>query len=322
MRFRLPLTVVVAALSAASACKKSEPRSQPSGTAPARDATAGTAGQAVEAGLDTSTPTPATGPLAQPFFWEISKGGKRTYLLGTIHLGVTSERLPASVQSRFDSAKSFAMETDISDPSLLSAVMRDDGTTLDQELGADYWKKLEQVLGEALAGGVKGLKASAVATLVAIQGLPMTDPMDMALMRKAKAANKKVVYLEKATDQQALLDKWMDVRALKAMLDDIENTRTRNRQLLAVYEAGDEQRLVALGEDKASWQAMGRSEQELAQAMEELLFARNRAWVPAIEALHGKDAFIAVGAMHLVGSKSVIELLRARGFEVNRVTGP
>ena len=50
------------------------------------------------------------------------------------------------------------------------------------------------------------------------------------------------------------------------------------------------------------------------------LTRRNAAWVPKIDALikNGGTYFVVVGAGHLVGDKSVIALLRAKGYEVER----
>jgi len=48
-----------------------------------------------------------------------------------------------------------------------------------------------------------------------------------------------------------------------------------------------------------------------------LLTDRNRAWVPAVEKLlqGDRDAIVIVGAGHLVGKESVVELLARKGFK-------
>ena len=57
--------------------------------------------------------------------------------------------------------------------------------------------------------------------------------------------------------------------------------------------------------------------------MDELLFQRNAAWIPALEKLIDTgSAFVAVGAMHLSGPRSVLDLLAQRGYTVARVTAP
>ena len=52
-----------------------------------------------------------------------------------------------------------------------------------------------------------------------------------------------------------------------------------------------------------------------------LVLTRNRSWVPALERMlaDGQRHLVVVGALHLVGDDSVIELSRARGHAVERV---
>ena len=118
------------------------------------------------------------------FFYAIEKDGKTTHLLGTMHMGVDPARLPDSVYAALGGAKQFAMETNIMDPSLLSSLQRDDGKTLEDELGPDYWKKLETALGAQMANGLKNMKASTAAAVLELKGLPMTQPMDLVLLQK------------------------------------------------------------------------------------------------------------------------------------------
>jgi uncharacterized protein YbaP (TraB family) len=43
--------------------------------------------------------------------------------------------------------------------------------------------------------------------------------------------------------------------------------------------------------------------------------------VPELEQLHAAGgAFVAVGAMHLIGKRSVLDMLRQRGYQVTRLT--
>jgi uncharacterized protein YbaP (TraB family) len=54
-----------------------------------------------------------------------------------------------------------------------------------------------------------------------------------------------------------------------------------------------------------------------------VLYARNRALADTLapHLKHG-GAFVAIGAAHLVGPRSVTELLRARGWKITRVNAP
>ena len=53
---------------------------------------------------------------------------------------------------------------------------------------------------------------------------------------------------------------------------------------------------------------------------ESLLFARNRNWIPQIEQMlnRDRDTLIVVGAGHLAGEESVIQLLKQKGYRVRR----
>ena len=51
---------------------------------------------------------------------------------------------------------------------------------------------------------------------------------------------------------------------------------------------------------------------------ERLLVARNRAWLPKIEALFSRPrhAFVVVGAAHLVGPDGLLAMLKAKGYQL------
>ena len=55
-------------------------------------------------------------PLAAPFLWEVSKGKDKSYLFGTIHVGVDADKdLPPSVWQAFSDSPCFVMEADQSE---------------------------------------------------------------------------------------------------------------------------------------------------------------------------------------------------------------
>jgi hypothetical protein len=307
MRVRPIAALLATVLAVAAGCKKEEK-----------------AAPAAEAARDAATsPADSADHLPKPFLWKVEKAGTVNYVFGTMHLGVDASRsLPPWLWAIFDGAKAFAMEADATDSSLVAAIMRSDGTTLDQELGPDYWAKLEKVVTPQMAAGLKTMKASAAAVFVTLQGLPMTSPMDLVLANRAKEAGRPITYLEDARMQQALVDKWLDARALKAMLDDPEAVKAKNIELLGAYRAGDDGKLTALISDQTQWKDMGLSQAEALKAMDEMLYARNRAWIAPLEGLFAPGgAFVAVGVGHLVGEQNVLELLAKKGYTITRVTG-
>lgn len=323
-----PFAVAVTCLLATAACKKSQPQATPGSQAPQPEAVAeapaptpAPAAASPDDPWTAATQGPKRDPLPRAMFWSVTKDGKTTYLLGTMHMGVDAEaRLPQIVFDKLDAAPVFALETNTSDPAILGMGARASGTLRD-DLGPDYWKKLEALVEPALLTGLNKMKPAMTVAMLSMRGLPQTPPMDGVLLARAQRGNKEIVYLEAATKQAALLDKWLDVRSLKAILDDPKKGEENTRQMLAAYLSGDDAKLVALSDaQKADQLKAGITEAEYKQSMDEMLYDRNASWIPGIEKLHARGGgFVAVGALHLVGKRSVLDLLAAKGYRVDRV---
>ena len=304
--------VVAVVLAAVASCDKGKGRAS-SEVAPV-----------TQGGSDSSDPwstqAPAKDPLTKPLLWRLEKDGNTSYLFGTMHMGVDpTARLPEVVWQKLDEKPTFAMETDTSGK---LEIQRTDGTTLKDELGPEYWKKLEVALGPAQAKQLITLKPMIPATLLAMRGLPRTAAMDGVLSAHATNHNKKIVYLEPLDLQITVLEKWMNARALKDMLDDLDGTEQRAKQMLAAYVEGDGGKLMAVFDaERARWKELGRPESEFDEQMDDLLYKRNASWIEPIEKLHAAGGgFIAVGAAHALGPRSVPELLEKKGYKVTRVT--
>jgi uncharacterized protein YbaP (TraB family) len=317
---RLRTSLLLAVVAAASACKSEK---APAARPPADPITqSGSAKQAPRGEPDPwMKQAPSEAPLAHPLLWSVEKDGTATYFLGTMHLGVEPDRLPKLVWSKFDAAPTFAMETDLADPSI-GDMQRPAGKHLHAELSDAEWKKLEQALTPDVAQRLDALKPMVAATMLSMRGLPMTAPMDGVLLGRAKNQHKQLVYLEPAAKEEALLEKWMDMRALKDMLDDLELGQQRAKDMLAAYVAGDDHKLLALADsERDEWLKRGHDPAEYEREMDEMLYDRNASWIAPIEKLHAAGGgFVATGALHLVGKRSVLDLLAAKGYKVTRLT--
>lgn len=286
-----------------------------SAAAPANDTWASTKPSGVAA--------PKPPPLAHPLFWAAEKNGKTTYFLGTMHIGVDAEtRLPPLVWDKFRAAPAFAMEADLDDPNVMKDLMKPTSSSLHAQLGDAYWKKLEDAVGASTAQMFDRMQPMVPTSSLAMRGLPMTLPMDKTLATRATEQKKQMIYLEPAARQLALLGKWMDVKALKLMLDQLDDAEARAKLMLAAYTEGDEHEILALNDnERTEALAHGYTAAEYEQQMTDMLYNRNASWIPAIEKLHGEgNGFVAVGALHLVGPRSVLDLLAKKGYRVTRLT--
>jgi hypothetical protein len=309
---RRALVILVALIG----CKR-EPSPSVSGPA-----TAGSGSAAVAADPWAPKDQPAkVDMLKRPMLWSFSKDGKTSYAFGTMHVGIDPQRLPPVVWDKIEGASSFAMETDASDASILGLGQRSGGTLRD-DLGPDYWAKLEKLIDPSALASVNRMKPVVAAVMLSMRGLPMTGiGMDTALLARAQQKGKSIVYLEPASKQAKLLDKWMDVKALKLMIDTADKSLVMTRSMMDAYITGDDKKMLALHDgQKSEALAHGISEAEYDQQTKEMLYDRNASWIEAIEGMHAKGpAFVAVGALHLVGKQSVLELLEAKGFTIARV---
>lgn len=317
MKLRVLLTIAVL-----GACNKSEP---PAPAAPVAQPPSGAISKpaaAAPANDPWTQPAVKRDPLPHPLFWAVEKSGKTTYFLGTMHMGVDPEsRLPQIVWDKLDAAPTFAMETDL-DGDTLTKIARHDGKTLHAELGDAYWTKLEQAIGAKTAERIDDMKPMLAAAQLSTLGLPTTAPMDGVLSGRAVNEHKKIVFLEPVDLQINVLDKWTDARAIKEQLDDLSLNEQHSKDMLDAYVAGDDQKILALTDgERADFRRHGHSDAEYDAQMEDLLYRRNASWIPELEQLHaGGGGFVAVGAMHLIGKRSVLDLLAQRGYKVTRLT--
>jgi uncharacterized protein YbaP (TraB family) len=279
-------------------------------------------GSAVDDGW--SSAPPQRDPLKRVMMWTAVKNGKTLYLLGTMHLGIDAEtRLPDVTWKDFDAAPAFAMETDLTSPAAVK--MGEDARrttgTLHEELGAAYWKKLEDAITPAVAHQFDGMKPFVPAVALSMMGLPQTPPMDGILRARAEREHKRLVFLEDAAADAAFLERWMDRKALIELLDTLDSSRKRQQDMLAAYVAGDDKKLLALNEDERKDSlAHGYTDAEMDALENDLLYSRNAAWMPGLEKMaNDGGGFVAVGALHLIGSRSVLDLLGKDGFVINRI---
>ena len=262
-----------------------------------------------------------TGRLSRPLLWSVAKDGKTTYFLGTMHIGIDAEtRLPASVWDKLHAATTFAMEADLDDPAV-AALIKPTERSLRRELGDEYWKKLEDAMGASVARALDHMPPMIPAAALSMRAAPQTVAMDKALAAHAATEHKQVVFLEPASRQLAILGKWMDVKALKMMLDELPDQDQRVRTMIDAYVAGDVDRLIAISDgEKLDALHHGYTAAEYDQEMNEMLYDRNASWIAALENLHaGGGGFVAVGALHLVGPRSVLELMAGKGYQVTRI---
>jgi uncharacterized protein YbaP (TraB family) len=272
----------------------------------------------------------------RPFLYRIS-GEQPSWLYGTIHL--PDDRVlavPASVGRAVDGSDRFFAEIPMDSASQVAMVgklMLPDAQTLGDVLPGPLYDRLSRRFessGFPLAPLAR-LKVWAVALQVVMVDYMIDfstkQPLDALLYSRARAAGAEVGGLETADEQLALFDSLAieeQVRMLESTLDVMDEFEAAGRDLVGetvdAYLAGEEATLLELMRE--SYDPTDELERKI---MERVLDNRNvtltERLVRELQEAPGASQFFAVGAGHVVGPGGMVELLREKGLDVERV-GP
>jgi hypothetical protein len=133
------------------------------------------------------------------------------------------------------------------------------------------------------------------------------------LMMLAKAAKMEVTGLETVEEQMSLFDLIPlkdQYQSFYSYVSDLEKGQEEFRQLVKAYK---EEKILDLLE-------MVSVSPEYKDYLDIMLSDRNKNWIaPMTQIMNESSAFFAVGAGHLGGENGLINLLKNKGYEVNRI---
>jgi uncharacterized protein YbaP (TraB family) len=257
--------------------------------------------------------------------WELHGKHNTVYLLGSIHvLRLSDYPLAPAVLEAYGNAKSVLMEVNMEEISsaqvqaeMLASAILPDGKTLLDVLGQQRYGRAAALAHEV---GVElsmfdqfapWFAAEAISQLQLAQlGFQPESGVEMYFMERARSDGKSVAGLETVHDQISIFqDMPLDTQAeyLASSLEQAHDLPHEVDSMVRAWQQGDtrwfaNQLLSEFKQDSRLYQSV--------------LGARNRKWLPKIEALlnDDKNYLVIVGTGHLVGAGSVIELLRKDGI--------
>lgn len=137
---------------------------------------------------------------------------------------------------------------------------------------------------------------------------------EMELYQIADKLGKTTGGLETVDFQISLFDKIPYEAQAKMLVESIKTADVENDSFKKMTEMYVSQNIEAM----VSMISEGKN--EITGFEDDLLYQRNRNWIPVIGAEAGKQpSFFAVGAGHLAGENGVIHLLRKAGYKVRPV---
>lgn len=277
----------------------------------------------------------------KPLLWKIEGMGmkKPSYLFGTIH--VSDQRvttLHPLAQKAFDQSDSFYAEVDLSPAKQLGAtkfLMRNDGKSLLDLLGPKLLKALNREL-KAINPQLTSKVFEPMHLWAIGAALPLLEEqlqgkvaLDLQLWAKATKAGKKTGAMETYKKQLGSMSKFPmndQVELLDLSLQMMKKARELKisvyRYLLDAYLIGEPQKIdEAMNADSV----MGITyDPDMKDRMLKLMLdGRNPGMTQSIvQAVSSPDAgscFFAAGAAHFTGKNSIVDLLKAQGYQVTLV---
>ncbi len=262
--------------------------------------------------------------------WKATQGGRAVYLYGTIHVAQQSWMYPGPhVLGAVRASDVIALELDPTDPDILGRLQkaiarRPDAPALPEALQRRLAAQMAAacIAPETFAGMRPEMQAVSVEVLEGRQfGLYPTYGIDNFLAGLGRGLKKPIRSLETPESQAALLvsdDPAETATTVAEVLDELEGGKGPQmlQRLAGDWQRGDLDDLGAY----ASWCECLDTPQQRADFVK-LVDERNPLMADKIVKWHaqGKSLFVAVGTLHLIGRAGLPALLKARGFEVERV---
>jgi len=295
-----------------------------------------TFGSLVLAGLAAAAPLVAQGALAAPapaparkaMFWKVSSTNNVAWLLGSIHVGSKSMYpLPKEMEDAFERSTALLVEIDLNHVDLQKMQMLVFQTglyggdeTLWDHVSPETRQRLEAFCEKygVPAMAMSKMKPWAAAMMISTiplmkSGMEMSLGIDKHFLDKAEKAAKRVVEIESADEQMKLVSgitaEMLEKSVAASAKQDPEEYGKRLQQ---TWISGDTGQMEKIMREQTS------DAVEFAKAMVE---DRNQHMADVAEKfLKGKEqAFVVVGAGHMVGPGGMVRLLEKRGYKVEQV---
>jgi uncharacterized protein len=268
--------------------------------------------------------------VQNPYFYEIEFQGKKSFLLGTLHLGVTPNELPSKIESLFEKSRIVYFEKMLSQGDV-EASLQDSQSSYISHLSKRNLRKglltspfnkadknILQKVFHLPVPVIEVLRCEDTLSYFLMNGnytFPRIQSLDYYLMNQAYKLKLSTAELDTDSLRQTALLKSLESSKNKELLIAL----TSSTCLLKTQINHPIYRKQALDNEKMISQYRSGTLQPQDDPMVNL---RNDAWVEnsdLISDLEKGNTFVAVGALHLIGPRGLTKLLSDKGFKIKRL---
>jgi|TARA_R110002096_G_scaffold257381_1_gene450726 uncharacterized protein len=267
---------------------------------------------------------------AHPAIWKLGNGDAQVYLLGSIHLLPPDMKwYGGQIEKLVDDAQEVVFEVHMTaqTQAQAQAITMQNGMLSGGDVLSNYVSEEEYAFLQELAPKL-GIPAEAIANFkpwfasialsvsaIIQEGWDPDAGVDKHILEIATERQLKISGLETIEAQmETLYNHPLDAQAnmLKDTISELKDIRNITLEMVDVWASGDEDRLV---------DTFLVPMQEQPELYAKIITGRNQNWILALENLASKKqtTLVVVGTAHLVGEGGVVDLLREKGYDVERI---
>ncbi|MGA9856120.1 MAG: TraB/GumN family protein [Gammaproteobacteria bacterium] len=293
----------------------------------AKDSSAPTASTAVAAATLT---TAAAAAPARHFLWRISKGRDSMYLVGSLHaLNPDDYPLADAMENAFRHSSALVEEinlTTVDNASMQQEALRmgayPHGKSLRNDLSPDVYQKVTDSahkLGidmQRLDRLRPWLGSIAILDMQLKQaGYSASAGVDHHFADEAQMSGKGIIGLETPRFQLRLLADLPAKVQQDMLLQTLDQAMDFNREMQQLIDAWEK------GDTAALEKILNHDFGDYPLAYKLLIADRNRAWMPRLQRLmrSGRQYFVVVGALHMVGTDGLLARFKKAGYKVEQL---
>ena len=278
-----------------------------------------------------TTAAAAAESAGHSILWSVRGEHNTVYLFGSIHVLRSGDvGLPPAAAKAYGDAERIVMEIDmddpfVSDPTAITSMMQQSALlppeqSLRTVLGSDYPAIAERSRAAGLDLEAMDRFAPWFVALLLLQieiterGFDAQHGIEQQVTELAVADRKPITGLETPAEQFAVLGGLSMADQKRFLLMTLEESEQDDAQLDLLLDAWRR------GDSAALARTLSEEFEDFPQLYRPLTEDRNRTWVGELEGLldDRDDYLVVVGALHLVGRNSVVDLLRQRGHSVTQ----
>ena len=281
-------------------------------------------------GTARAAPTAAPLPDAEPAMWMVKDKDTTIYLFGTFHaLDGKRDWFNDEVKQAFDASQDVVLEIVTPDdpkdmlPALQKYAMSAPGSpTLTSKLSPAGRKRLADVLARhkmpptALDRFKPFFASITLATMqFGAMGMGSAHGAETVIRQAVTASRKNLGAVETVDQQFAMLDALPPAEQLRLLESTLKEDGSMAKEISSMLDAWNR------GDAAAVARAIQASDKDSPQLYKIMFTERNAKWAQWVDQRLAKPGtvFMAVGAGHLAGDRSLVSLLKNSGHRVSRI---